>query len=168
MSLRNVVEKNQLVFGALAVVLLCVCVYAIYTQLQTMFGSSQPGSAFYTTDDGESWFRGDLLAITPFMSDGKEAVKAHVFQCGRNRFVGFLSRYAPWARENMERFHAAKAAGGRIPPEVIAGLTAASSAGMEFKRPGEDLWVPQANAAEVSRITSVQCEDGSPVIAVTP
>jgi hypothetical protein len=57
---------------------------------------------FFTIDDGKTWFAADASNKAPFMHEGKQALRAHVFQCeGKPPFVGYLSKHSSIAGEDM-------------------------------------------------------------------
>jgi hypothetical protein len=61
---------------------------------QTISGVPQ---GWYTTDDGQTWFRADINKLTPFDHNGKPAYRCHVWTCdgGKTKFVSHLERYKP-------------------------------------------------------------------------
>src|SRR5688500_9050171 len=44
-------------------------------------GVEAPTSAFYTDDDGKTFFKDDAYKVVPFNHGGKQAYRAEVFQC---------------------------------------------------------------------------------------
>jgi hypothetical protein len=102
---------------------------------------------FFSVDDGKTFFKAAGSSIAPFDYEGKIAVRAAVFECGGNRFVGYLDRYKPEARQII-------LAGKGVPPWV-------DLKGREVKRPGDAGWTSGDNLKEVSRITTVTCPGGS-------
>jgi hypothetical protein len=51
-----------------------------------------PGRAFYTTDEGQTWFADVLYRATPFDHEGKPAYGAIVVECDGKPYVALLTR----------------------------------------------------------------------------
>ena len=123
---------------------------------------SKPG-AYYTIDDGKSWFRDDPQKVTPFEYKGKQAVRAHVFRGPDGKeFVGYLSRLTPRAADVIRKVQQRKPTD---PPPTPAEMGVAQG-GREYKRPGDAAWVPLEKGAEVQKITTVTGPDGSAAVEV--
>lgn len=106
------------------------------------------GQAFYTVDDGKTWFAAPSGQYPPFDHGGKQALGAAVWESGGKRFVGFVSRYTPEALKQIADFERKVAAAKSDPgPGPHAAVMAS---GREVKRPGDAQWVridsPQADA----------------------
>jgi hypothetical protein len=75
-------------------------------RLKKLEGAVHAGvpKAFFTTDDGKSFFVDRFDRVPPFRKDGKTAVRAQVFSCddGRTKFVGYLEMYAPLDKAALE------------------------------------------------------------------
>ncbi len=67
-------------------------------------GPQIPTQAYYSVDDGQTFFADDINLVPPFEKDGKMAVRAHVFTCdgGKTPFVAYLERYTPEAKGKIE------------------------------------------------------------------
>jgi len=64
---------------------------------------SSPDQAFFTTDDGKTWFAAEVTNIPPFDRDGKQACGAIVIRCGSGEpFVHHLESYPPEVRKQLE------------------------------------------------------------------
>jgi hypothetical protein len=137
---------------------------AIFFQLR---GESTIGSGtYFTTDDGKTLFVDKSTRLPPFERDGKEAVRAHVFECGGKRVVGYLSRYTASAKKALDE--ASSYAGtGKAPPNVDQ-LANIGRTGLEVKRPGDSQWVSQANARRATQIRVFKCPDGTTPPEVYP
>ncbi len=87
--------------------------------------------AFFTTDDGKTWFLDDADSIPPFDYGGKEAVRCYVYETAkRTKFAGYLLKFTPKA----------KAAMLAATPEGRERLRGDASAAM-LKRPGQTAWI---------------------------
>lgn len=136
-----------------------IALAAIFLVLQLRAGSGGSDQAFFTVDDGETWFADDISKLPPFQRDGKEAVRAYVFECGGKKFVNHLERLTPEARKLMEATAEAQKA-GKPPPPPPASAGRTVMWGQEFKKPGEKEWVPGANLAKVGPVLQPKCPDG--------
>jgi hypothetical protein len=60
-----------------------------------------PTSAYYSDDDGQSYFKDSAYKFPPFDHDGKTAVQAMVFLDHGSKIVGYLIRYTPEAHKKL-------------------------------------------------------------------
>jgi hypothetical protein len=121
---------------------------------------------YYTTDDGQTLFVDDNTKMPPFDKDGKPAYRAHVFECGGKKVVGYLSRYTQQAKDALAE--AQKYKGTGKPPPNARQLASLGTTGLEIKRPGDAQWVSQADAARATRIRVFRCPDGGTPPEVYP
>jgi len=116
--------------------------FAVWSQSTPTY-SGRPMQAFYSTDDGKTWFVDSVDRRTPFVKDGKEAVRAHIYQKNGMLFVLYLERLSPAGREAQKRMDnlTAKVPIGEhaAPPEMFT-LSQAVQNGIEYKRPGDAVW----------------------------
>ena len=158
MDVRGFIRQRPSVAAAVAGVMIVGAAVAIYVQARDL-GPPGPGKAFFTTDDGRTFFVDSVRRLAPFDRDGKKAYRAHVFECGGKRIVGFMSGYTPEALKLVEEAQRAKAE-GRPPPNPHQ-LASVATMGLMVKRPGDLAWVPQADAARATMIRVFRCPDGS-------
>ena len=158
MGARIIVQQRKSLAVVLATVMIVGAAIAIYVQARD-FGPGGPGKAFFTTDDGKTLFVDSIMKLPPFDKDGKQAVRAHVFECNGERVVGYLSCYRPEALQALAEAKAAKAA-GKPPPNPQA-LAAVGTMGLLVKKPGNFPWVSQADAATATAVRVFRCPDGS-------
>jgi predicted esterase len=87
---------------------------------------------FFTTDEGKTLFPIEAATRPPFVRDGKQAVRAHVYTCdrGKTSFVAYLSKFSPVAQEAL------------------------------VKRPGMTQWFPLSSPG-AALILQVKCPEGS-------
>ena len=162
--MREFIKSRPSIAGALAVVMIVGAAVAIFVQARDPSGG--PGQAYFTTDDGKTFFTDKGTKLPPFDKDGKPAVRAHVFECGGKRVVGYLSRYTPEAFQALEQAKAARGTGK--PPPNAAALAAIGTYGLEVKRPGEAVWVSQADNRRATFVRVFRCPDGSTPSEVDP
>lgn len=152
MSLREKINQNPIVAVALVVVVILVAGYVIYTQTGSDLASQ--GNAWFTTDDGATWFRGDIRNDTPpFPHDGKEAVMAYVYTCPDGKeFTALLERYQPAARALWIKAKADPNSLTQAEREEVGSFDMRR----EWKKPGEKEWRRAGN-----QMPEIKCDDGS-------
>lgn len=102
--------------------------------------------AYFSDDDGKTFFVASDDSVAPFDHNGKQAMRASVFECCGKRYVGYLERYTADA-------HKLKVAG--------KGTRETDMFGREVKKPGESKWVNAHDLAAASKITDVRCPHGA-------
>lgn len=135
MGIREKVNNNPLIVTGLVVVAVIVVVLVIALQLRQLSPAVED-QAFYSDDDGKTWFTDSTSRIPPYEKDGKVAVRAYVYKCKgvAEPFVGYLARYTDTARKQLLDAQAKGLAGNiPVPPNAL-----------EFKKPGETVWTQQA------------------------
>ena len=154
MGLRETLNENPRVITGVTV---AVIVIVLALLLWPGGGAGRNPTAaveaklFFTSDDGVTHFPDDAKNVPPFQKHGREAVRAHVYQCGSGTpFVGYLSRYTGDGKRAMEE---ALEKGGRAAndPTLIEGMEVRSPKGKEWVRISD----PKAQA-----ILQVKCPGG--------
>jgi hypothetical protein len=163
-GVREMIKGRQGAMVALAGVMIVGAGIAIFVQARG--GGSVGSGTYFTTDEGQTLFVESNTKIPPFERDGKPAVRAHVFECGGKRVVGYLSRYTEESKKALAEATAARGT-GKPPPNARA-LASIGTTGMEVKRPGDAQWVRQSDAARATRIRAFRCPDGSTPQEVYP
>jgi hypothetical protein len=130
-----------------------------------------PGNtrAFFTIDDGKSWFPDDAAKLPPFDKDGKQAVRAYVFRTAKGtQFVNHLERFKPESKRVLDE--ASKSQPSRDgPPKNLPAIQAAYASGREVKRPGDDKWVATANFRDAGQVMTIKSPDGgSDAVPIEP
>jgi len=168
MGMRETMENKKGLSTGLAVALLVVGVGGIVWQLMARGGD---------TWDGQTFFTASAANVAPFDHDGKQAVKAIVYQCDGRKFVAYMERFTPEARTVMANNSTAAprpapsnpanakispemAARAALPPPSPAAAREASMNGREFKRPGDKEWVRSTNRGKVMEIKTITCPGG--------
>lgn len=155
MTVREWINKNRQwsVIGALFVAVLGIG-FTIYQLLP----EPEETQAWYTSDDGQTWFKDSNRLVPPFERDGREAVLAHVYECDGKPFVAYMLKYTPEGKAIFEKFRAAEDAGD---PNFDESMLMALSGHARYKRPGEKEWTPESNVRKVTEMLYPKCPDGS-------
>jgi len=122
--------------------------------------------AFFTTDDGETWFADSAYRVAPFEHAGKEAVIAQVYSYagGNKQFCAYLAKYTPEAKQKLEPA-IAKAKANNEPPSSAALFrdhNFMKSAMLVKARGTTQPWVPMTDP-KAQEIMSIRSPDGSEV-----
>jgi hypothetical protein len=158
---QTINEKPALSTGITAALIVLALGFIWWESFGSHRGSRPPVQlAFYSDDDGQTWFPDTANKLTPFTdADNKEAVQAFVFKCGDGKpFCGYLMR----ATEEAKKAAAAQPHGG----------TSIIMMHSEVKKPGDKKWVKfdARNTAPFTNITQTfpNCPAGSKPDPVLP
>jgi hypothetical protein len=102
-------------------------------------------TAFYSDDDGTTFYTDSVFNFPPYDHNGKEANRAFVYRCDHGNFVGFLLRYKPDARKRLQDSYNNAQSTGVNPIQQVLGLMSTDPiryGGVEIKLPGETKWGP--------------------------
>jgi len=187
MGIRETLNEKKGVSTAVAIGFVAIAIALIVWQVTATGGPSGPAQLFFTTDEGQTYFGADASSLPPFDHDGKQAVRAHVYECNGKPFVAYVERYKPEAKKALlaragkapAEAAPAEAASDEppqargMPPEAAgranyATFQGPSLYGRELKRPGEKDWTSSGDFAKAAQIQQVKCPDGSAPEPVTP
>jgi len=165
-GIRESFGKKQSLTAVGAAVVLIGSVIAIIVQARGTGNSGTVGDSYYTVDDGATFFVDSRLKNPPFDHEGKQAVRAHVFDCGGKRVVGYVERYTPESLQALEEVKQSRGTGK--PPPNLQRLQTLGTTGTELKKPGAgQKWVVASDrAAAAMRV--FRCPDGRVVGEVFP
>jgi len=109
--------------------------------------------AFYSDDDGKTWFVDDYTRFSPFDHNGKIAYRAQVFRAGDGPpFVGYLECYPPDVK--------ARLATACTSTNAMLVAVQSASESILVKKPGGGAWVAPASQAYQETVTPAS-PDGS-------
>ena len=164
MGVRETLNENRQLGVGVGIGILVLGMVIVGYQL---FGGGGTGievsdQAFYTDDNGKTFFKDDLYKAVPFDHNGKQAYRADVYQCPDGKqFVALMYRHNAVGRKAMEE-HIAK---GADDPHgaFLGGL---EIQGMEVKPAGapDTAWKPNVGAGE----RTIKCPTGEIAQLVTP
>jgi hypothetical protein len=148
MSVFERIEKPRVVVGAICALVLAIA--AILFVRKTGESPEQSGiagnRAWFSVDDGKTWFADDVSKVPPFVKDGKQAVRAYVYRSRDGKeFVSHLERYSTEGKRAVE----ARAADNSLYEPARLSDTA-----IEIKKPGQGNWISNKDprAAEIRRV----------------
>src|SRR5947207_6438497 len=107
MEVRQSLNENKKigVGVAVAIVLVAVAVAAFQLRGNSTNAAAASEKAFYTDDNGKTFFKDDASRISPFDHNGKQAYRADVFRGADGKeFVGLIYRHTDAGRKEMEAY----------------------------------------------------------------
>ena len=129
-------------------------------------GNTASMQAFFSADDGQSYFRDDAAKLPPFDYSGTTAYGAVVLRCaGGKPFVAYLQRYDATAIAEIQEWMKQSKAPNPVPSDMVA------PPAMEVKKPGKFAWVSKdKDLKQYLEVTTPKCPDGGsgPFATVTP
>jgi hypothetical protein len=121
-------------------------------------------SSFYSTDEGQTYFKDSIFKFPPFDYGGKTAYGAFVFDDGVKRFVGYLFRFTPQAQKQLQDVYSNPPAGESGSTAALILIQTPQVRGeMEMKKPGGE-WMASWKFGR----PSAQGPDGSPAVLINP
>jgi hypothetical protein len=165
MKIRKALEGKPIMGIALGVVLLALAGLILARQLWPAKRANL-SQAYYSDDDGRTWFEDSVYRVPPFDHDGKTAVFAEVYTYdnGSKEFCAYLAKYTPAAKARLEQALSAAEKAGQ-PPNSVALYRDATFMGeaMLVKKPGSgNDWVSYSDPRSID-VRSVHAPDGTAV-----
>jgi hypothetical protein len=168
MGMREKLDSNRVIgFLVAAILLAAATVQAAYFFWGASPKHQSATDAYYTDDDGRTYFIERIYKFPPWDHNGKEANIAMVYSSSSGNFVGYQLRYTAAARKELVDLYA-KAEAGQCPLADVNRLMTTERvgvAGKEAKMRGADKWVPMTS---MPRPIPVKAPDGSDVMMVMP
>jgi hypothetical protein len=167
MSVRENLNSNRTVgFLIAAILLIAATVQAAYFLRPTAKYQSAT-EAFYTDDDGRTYFMDSIYKFPPWDHNGKQANLAMVYSSASGNFVAYQVRYAAAVQQQLQALYAKAQSGERPLTDVNRLMTTPSIglAGTEVKMRGSDKWVPMAS---MPHPIPIKAADGSDTMMVMP
>src|SRR5687767_2003452 len=102
-GIRQRMGEKKSAGAALGVGLILVAAIALAVQHMPE-KKADLNQAFFTTNDGATWFPDSAYRVAPFDHEGKEAVIAQVYSYdgGKKQFCAYVAKYTPEARQKLE------------------------------------------------------------------
>jgi hypothetical protein len=145
MEVRSWLNRRQGVATVLGIVLFAGGAYAVFRETRPEVPPIM-ATAYYSDDDGKTWFPDSITKLPPFDHNGKQAVRCFVFQHHGQTFVGYLQKYSDTLKA---RIQATNSAGDS---DLMFGTL--------VKRPADKNWIPTSDPRS-QQIIKPQPPDGS-------
>jgi hypothetical protein len=161
MGIRETMNRypTQVTIGAALLLVASVAFGAYYANRPSGPRPVGEGLAYFSNDDGKTWFADAASKPSPFDKDGRPAYRVYVWRCsGGKPFVSHLQRALTNTVPTDDtggRGAPAPTAARRTPPPLAGAI-------VEVKRPGDAGWV-LATSVEGDAIAQPRCPDGSTV-----
>lgn len=158
MSVRQTINEYPVASTVGLCALLAVLLFGIQSQVRRPVGSL-PTTAFFTVDDGKTWFKSDLTNIPPFDYAGGTAVGCTVF-AGKDgkQFVGLLTKFSDQARSDLNALVKAGASPSALRNAILDVLPKEKFC----KQPGVADWSPASDAGAMMKMSKdITAPDGS-------
>lgn len=165
MGIRQTLNENPAITTALTAGIIILAIVVILWQA---FGKSGPSAqvptkAFFSDDDGQTWFLDSADKIPPFDHDGKLAYRVQLFRCGEGTkpFVGHLEGFDEADKQKIE-----ESVKSGVKAAVATSARMGMGNGLKIKRPKEAVWVkfdpanPQS-IQEYQKVMQPICPDGT-------
>jgi hypothetical protein len=159
LGLRETLNRNPALTNGITVGIIVVTIGFVLWRLTRGETGAEAGPstnlAFFSDDDGATFFTDDRSKIPPFDHNGKPAVTAVIFTCdgGKTKWVGYLRRFTAEAKKRREDI--LKQAKGQ-PTPILAEVEDVS--GIEIKKPktGESAWVKESDPG-AEEVRNIKC-----------
>jgi hypothetical protein len=170
MGLRETINKKKSVsIGGAAVLVLIAGSFLAYTQWPAY--RPKGDKAYFTVDDGQTWFVDSMYKVPPYDYNGKTAVRAMVYSYdkGSKTFCPFLQQYNSDTKKQLDDAVANATRDGKPLSSIELFGSPATARGVEIKLPGPNhKWVSPGTAEATKVLSAVQAPDGSDVDSVFP
>ncbi len=144
MSVREKLNDKKVGMGVAVALLVVACAIFTYYFLSHSGVHVNASSAYYSDDDGQSYFKDSIYKFAPFDHDGKTAVQAVLGEASGHYFVAYLTRYLPDAQKRLQQKYDGEIKNGLTPQHDVLNLMGAMSGQMEIKLPGSGHpWEPR-------------------------
>lgn len=139
----------------LVIVVIAVALFVVFRQVKAL-SPSMEDQAFFSVDDGKTWFLDNVHQIPPFDHGGQPAVRVYLYTCKGNPqpFVGYMERYTDSARKQLLDLREKAKAQPTREKALMVSMQAMGiqQTGTEYKKPGYKDWSKTSIA--------VKCDSG--------
>ena len=163
MSIREAMGRHKQATTISAAVVLACALGVLYWTASGGSLAREGHLAWYSDDDGKTWFAEEADKLTPFDHNGKQAVMCFVYSCdgGKTKFSLYLARCNPAGKLKIEDMAKQR----KVDPRMVV----SGPRPMDVKKPGESSWTTM-NDPKAQEIMEPKCPDGSKtdIIMVDP
>jgi hypothetical protein len=165
MGIREKLKEKPAVTASIAAVFLAIAV-GILIWSYWPEKKADLSKAYYSDDDGKTWFAESAFLVAPFQHNGKTAVVAQVYSYddGKKQFCAYLAQFTPDAKKRLDAALADAQKAGRPPGSVDLYHDP------NFMKHGTQVKLPGANQPWISyddpkaqEIFAIHSPDGSAV-----
>lgn len=162
MAIREALNKHPAIAAASLVLALAVGVTYAISQLR----AGPNTRAFYTDDDGQTFFSDAGNKLVPYQRAGKEVDLAEVFRTkAKGPYVIYMQRLDRRALALVHKIYPNAQPGDVLPDFHIGGMPLQ----MEIKKPGDTKWHDiEMDGRAMAAYISLNSDDGSPLEEVDP
>lgn len=158
MGVRENIDRHRgLTTGITIIVIIAAAAFAVYNIMPERV--SERTKAFFTIDEGKTWFVDSIVKAPPFEYKGKTAYRVEIFSCdgGKTRFAGYLLRYTPEGKQQFEAAVATARKEGRTLESILTSVS--KYAELRSLEPGSP-WISVNDVNKASKIRNVRCPPG--------
>lgn len=175
MGIRQTINDHPAISGSIAGAVCLLVVALLFWENsghRTTPLTQYANKAFYSDDDGQTWFIDDVSKLPPFDHNGKPACRAMLFRCGTGKpFVGYLAKYSD---AELKEIATLTASLQQRTPGATPAFGGEPDFPMDVKKPGDTHWIPGTAATNPQQAAAYQhvvvpvCPDGNAITAVLP
>jgi len=164
MDIRRSLQQKP-IFGVAIAIFLVLMASAILARQYWPQKKANLSEAYFTDDDGNTWFNDSAFLVPPFDHNGRTAVFAEIYTYdnGAKKFCAYEAKYTPKAKKRLEAA-LADAQKNNQPPSTVSLYHDRSfiTEGMLVKAPGSSDWVSMADP-QANSVCSIHSPDGTAV-----
>jgi hypothetical protein len=161
-SIRESLQRNRKAALAVAAILFLAAIAISVYYLRPRGDRSDPTKAFYSDDDGQTYFKDSVYNFPPFDHNGKTAVEAMLAESNGHYFVGYLMRFTPAARKQLQDKYDEAGRDNLPGQQNVLDFMASpdiTESGMQVKLPGPGHpWLPRSQVGSLA----VKAPNGDP------
>jgi hypothetical protein len=173
MGLRETINQKKSVSVGIAASLFAVAIaFLVYTKWPQRIPKGD--KAYYTSDDGQTWFVDSIYKTPPYDQDGKTVVRALVFTYsnGGKSFCPIVERYNASIKKQLDNSIAQATRDGKPLSSIGLFNSPGTAFQMEVKLTGSGHeWVSRGNIPAATKVFSdpqAEAPDGSTVDMAIP
>ncbi len=149
MSVREKLNDKVGVGVGIALIAVAAIVFGYY-YFSTARHLPNVTRAFFSDDDGQSYYKDSIYNFPPFDHDGKTAMMAVLGVTNGHRYVAYLMRYNPATRQKLQQKYDDAIKNNLPVQETVLGFmhTSEIANNLEVKLPGSGhSWLPRSQLA---------------------
>jgi hypothetical protein len=163
-GIRETLNQNPAITTVATIIIILATLGLIVYQTWDFGGPSYapPTQAWFTVDDGKTWFADDISKLPPWDYQGRPAHRVFVYTCDdrTTTFAAYLMRYTPEAKQKLTQ--------GNTSDPMMQQLL--NGPGVEVKPPltGEKGWLKRSDPAAAALLQPLCKQTNAPAVVVEP